>query len=245
MEDKGYIHPPSSTHSTAKLTASLQSNNPCVNLWRIIAYPTNTVQVVLWYRSMASHRFVWLVLLTKHILKKYLLCDFSCYILICCATSHWLLRRIMHACCVTKSVSPGWSTFIWKNSPTSLARGCCVCSACVRAGMLGCRLHRAAASVAQLWSWRPAGGSLQPTWDLPEDSPPWMLLCKWRSRLSWWLENLLHFCSVCFHWLDGSLLSCAEDCRGSTLVNTLQSTQPEVISPSNLKASSKCNVDQK
>lgn len=153
-------------------------------------------------------------------------------------------------CRITKSVSAGCLSFIWKNwtinsdSPTSLARGCCVCSACVRAGMLGCRLQRAAASVAQLWSWRPAGGSLQPTWDLPEDSPPWTLLCNWRSRLSWWLENLIHFRSVYFHWLDGSLLSRVEDCCGGTLVNTLQHTQPEVIFPSNLKASSKCNVDK-
>lgn len=81
------------------------------------------------------------------------------------------------------SLKPEWCLAINSDSPTSSARGCCV-----RAGMLGCRLHGAAASVAQLWSWRPADGSLRPTWDPPEDSPPWMLQ---QTLLKTWDRNSL------------------------------------------------------
>lgn len=80
-----------------------------------------------------------------------------------------------------------WS--IISNSPTSWTPDCCVRSACVRAGRLGSGTKEAAGSAARLHNQKPAGGFLQPTWDLPEDSLPWVLP-KCCSRFPSSLEKL-------------------------------------------------------
>lgn len=80
-----------------------------------------------------------------------------------------------------------WS--IISNSPTSWTPDCCVRSACVHAGRLGSGTKEAAGSAARLHNQKPAGGFLQPTWDLPEDLLPWVLP-KCCSRFPSSLEKL-------------------------------------------------------
>lgn len=160
------------------------------------------------------------------------------------------MPRIINRC-IAKSVFESGVVlefqFCKLDSPTSLALGCCVRSACVRAGMLGYQLHRHAVSAALLWSWTQAGGSPQLTWDLPEDSLPWIPPKRYSPkdscRLSWSLENLNQ--SGYFHWLGGRLLCRVGDCCEdgyhliSNFMKTLQKAQSEVIFIYSLEASIK------
>lgn len=100
--------------------------------------------------------------------------------------------------CLRKQTYFGKTLVFKLDLPTYRARGCSVRSAWFLAGLPSLRQHRAAACEAQSWCWRPAGGSRLPTWDLPEDSPPWMLQ-----------QILPQVFAVSFHWLNGRLLCCS------------------------------------